>query len=62
MFSRERYTAAVERAAVFEPDARGRIILKGADRLAYLQGLLTNDVAALTPGTGSTAIPASTHA
>ena len=30
----------------------GRILLTGADRLTYLQGLLTNDVAALTAGTG----------
>ena len=30
----------------------GRILLSGADRRSYLQGLLTNDVAALTPGTG----------
>lgn len=30
----------------------GRILLTGADRRAYLQGLLTNDIDALTPGTG----------
>ena len=30
----------------------GRILLTGADRRSYLQGLLTNDIAALTPGTG----------
>jgi tRNA-modifying protein YgfZ len=30
----------------------GRILLTGADRRAYLQGLLTNDIEALTPGTG----------
>lgn len=30
----------------------GRIALTGADRRSYLQGLLTNDIAALTPGTG----------
>ena len=28
------------------------MILRGADRRAYLQGILTNDIAALTPGTG----------
>ena len=33
------------------PDA-GRILLTGADRRSYLQGLLTNDIEALTPGTG----------
>lgn len=32
--------------------ARGRLRLSGADRRAYLQGLLTNDIAALRPGTG----------
>ncbi len=52
MFSHEHYSAAVEGMAVFEQNARGRIVLTGADRLTYLQGLLTNDVAALTPGTG----------
>jgi len=30
----------------------GRIALTGADRRSYLQGLLTNDIEALTPGTG----------
>ena len=30
----------------------GRILLTGADRRSYLQGLLTNDIEALTPGTG----------
>jgi len=30
----------------------GRILLAGADRRSYLQGLLTNDIAALTPGAG----------
>jgi folate-binding protein YgfZ len=52
MFSSERYIAAVEGAVVLERHPRGRIMLTGADRLAYLQGLLTNDVARLTAGTG----------
>ncbi|HEY7056426.1 MAG TPA: glycine cleavage T C-terminal barrel domain-containing protein [Vicinamibacterales bacterium] len=30
----------------------GRLLLAGADRRVYLQGLLTNDIEALTPGTG----------
>lgn len=30
----------------------GRILLTGADRRSYLQGLLTNDIEALHPGTG----------
>jgi folate-binding protein YgfZ len=32
--------------------SRGRIRVAGADRRAYLQGLLTNDIEALTSGTG----------
>ena len=52
MFSPERYTAAHEGAVVLHRQTRGRIILTGPDRLSYLQGLLTNDVAALTAGTG----------
>ena len=52
MFSPERYTAAHEGAVVLERRGRGRIVLTGPDRLAYLQGLLTNDVAALTAGSG----------
>jgi folate-binding protein YgfZ len=32
--------------------SRGRILVTGADRRGYLQGLLTNDIAALRPGTG----------
>lgn len=32
--------------------ARGRLRLAGADRRSYLQGLLTNDIAALSSGTG----------
>ena len=31
---------------------RGRLPLPGTDRASYLQGLLTNDIQALTPGTG----------
>jgi folate-binding protein YgfZ len=30
----------------------GRLLVTGADRRSYLQGLLTNDIAALTPGEG----------
>jgi folate-binding protein YgfZ len=52
MFSPERYRAAHEGAVVLDRRSRGRILLSGADRLSYLQGLLTNDVAALTAGTG----------
>src|SRR4051812_15422380 len=30
----------------------GRIMVSGRDRAAFLHGLLTNDIAALTPGRG----------
>ena len=52
MFSPERYTAAHVGAVVLDRKARGRIVLTGPDRLSYLQGLLTNDVQALTAGSG----------
>jgi folate-binding protein YgfZ len=45
------YAALRNGAAIVErPDAR--LLVRGADRGAYLQGILTNDIAALTPGTG----------
>jgi folate-binding protein YgfZ len=46
------YTAARERAAWLDRSFRGRIVVSGADRRSYLQGLLTNDISALTAGTG----------
>ncbi len=46
------YQAARRHAAVIDRSLRGRIVVSGADRASYLQGLLTNDVAALKPGTG----------
>src|SRR3954466_1742099 len=46
------YDAARRRAAFLDRTARGRIVVSGQDRASYLQGLLTNDIAALTPGTG----------
>ena len=52
VFSPERYTAAHEGAIVYDRADRGRVRLTGGDRLSYLQGLLTNDVAALLPGEG----------
>lgn len=48
----EPYDAARRGAAFVDLSARGRIVLEGADRASYLQGLLTNDVAALAPGEG----------
>jgi tRNA-modifying protein YgfZ len=46
------YAAARQRAAFAERVDRARIVVSGADRASYLQGLLTNDIAALTAGTG----------
>src|SRR5262245_47058720 len=46
------YDAARHRAAFLDRTARGRIVVSGADRASYLQGLLTNDIAALPAGTG----------
>ena len=39
-------------AAIVDPTWSGRLLLTGADRRSYLQGLLSNDIEALTPGTG----------
>ena len=41
-----------EGAALVDGARSGRIALTGADRRSYLQGLLTNDIEALRPGTG----------
>src|SRR4029079_7972260 len=46
------YTALRHGTALREPGGIGRLMLTGADRRSYLQGLLTNDIEALTPGTG----------
>jgi folate-binding protein YgfZ len=46
------YAALRGGAGFVERTDTGRIALTGADRRSYLQGLLTNDIEALTPGTG----------
>jgi folate-binding protein YgfZ len=46
------YRAVKERFGLIERRDRGRILVSGHDRGSYLQGLLTNDVAALTAGQG----------
>src|SRR5262245_25996795 len=47
------YAAARQQAALLDrTEERGRIVVSGADRGTYLQGLLTNDVAALRAGQG----------
>jgi tRNA-modifying protein YgfZ len=52
MFSVEQYRALHEGAGLVNRSGRGRLRLTGADRRPYLQGILTNDIAALTSGTG----------
>ena len=52
MFSLDQYRALHDAAGVYPRTDRGRLLLTGADRRSYLQGLLSNDIAALTPGTG----------
>ena len=50
--SEDAYQAARHHAAFIERFDRGRIVVTGGDRATYLQGLLTNDIAALKPGEG----------
>lgn len=52
MFSLDGYQALTGGAGLLDRIDRGRLRLTGADRRSYLQGILTNDIAALTPGTG----------
>jgi len=46
------YDAARHRAAFLDRSHRGRIVVSGAERASYLQGLLTNDIVALKAGRG----------
>jgi folate-binding protein YgfZ len=46
------YDAARTSAVVVDRSGEGRLRLTGADRVTWLQGLVTNDVAALQPGEG----------
>src|SRR2546423_5778721 len=46
------YAAARNGAAIVERARHGRVVVSGPDRASYLQGLLTNDVAALKAGEG----------
>jgi folate-binding protein YgfZ len=52
MFSPTQYRGLLEGAGLLERRDRGRLELTGADRRSYLQGLLTNDIAALSRGRG----------
>jgi len=46
------YEAARRASGLIDRSERGRIVVSGPDRSAYLQGLLTNDIVALKPGQG----------
>jgi folate-binding protein YgfZ len=46
------YDAARHRASFVDRSDRGRIVVSGTERASYLQGLLTNDIVALTAGQG----------
>jgi folate-binding protein YgfZ len=52
MFSLEQYRALREGAGLVDRSNRGRLRLTGRDRREYLQGLLTNDIARLSAGSG----------
>jgi folate-binding protein YgfZ len=48
----DQYHALRRSAAIVDRSGRGRLLLSGADRRSYLQGLLSNDILALTAGSG----------
>lgn len=50
--SLEEYRAVREGAAIGAVSARAPIAVAGTDRASFLQGLLSNDIVALTPGSG----------
>src|SRR6187401_1814250 len=50
MFSLDGYKAVTSNGGVVRRPDRGVLAVSGADRAAWLQGLLTNDVAALKDG------------
>jgi folate-binding protein YgfZ len=52
MTLQDEYHAIREGAALVAGSPRGRIAVSGKDRAGYLQGLLTNDIEALRPGSG----------
>jgi folate-binding protein YgfZ len=52
----EEYAALRERAALLDLGFRTLVYASGADRVTFLQGMLTNDVAHLAPGLGCAAL------
>jgi tRNA-modifying protein YgfZ len=61
MFSDAAYRAARQHAAFIDRSDRGRLIVSGADRAAYLHNLFTNDIARLPPGHGCYAAYLTAH-
>jgi len=61
ILSASAYDAARRRSAFVDRSDRGRIVVSGADRRSYLQGLLTNDIAALGQGHGCYAAYLTAH-
>jgi folate-binding protein YgfZ len=52
MIAANEYQAARSGAGMIDLGARGRIVVRGADRKTFLHALLTNDIALLSAGTG----------
>ena len=52
MHAADEYLTARNGAGLIDLGARGRIVVRGADRKTFLHALLTNDIALLTAGTG----------
>lgn len=46
------YEAVRHAAGLIDRSSQGKIVLSGRDRVSFLHALLTNDIAALRPGTG----------
>src|SRR5687767_4472425 len=52
MFSHDQYQALQQGTGLLDRRSRGRLQLTGPDRRTYLHGLLTNDIIALSAGSG----------
>ncbi len=52
MTSHQGYDAVKKTTGVIDRSGEARFRVSGPDRVSWLQGLLTNDIAALAPGTG----------
>ena len=52
MIEATEYELVREATGLVDRSARGKLRLLGSDSVEFLQGQITNDVEALTPGTG----------